>query len=124
LTESCKQKLDKYKYDSQKFSKIIFNEREQILEVEVPVFIGEKYRLVFNTSGLPKPVTIEVYTKDRDSKKREAIFSTKDSPATQTDFTFDVAHVRHLFVDYIVPINSGAKIDGCVAFMLGYSDKI
>src|SRR5688500_16759961 len=78
LTAACKKKLEPYKYDSQKFTKINYTKKAQQLEVEVPVFIGEKYRLVFNTSGLPKPIRVSVYTKDKESKKREAIFSNKD----------------------------------------------
>src|ERR1041385_5322612 len=72
LTTSGKKKLDPFKYDSQKFTKINYTKKAQQLEVEVPVFIGEKYRLVFNTSGLPKPIKISVYTKDKEAKKREA----------------------------------------------------
>src|ERR1700749_4380098 len=65
LTASCKKKLEPFKYDSQKFTKVNFTKKAQQLEVEVPVFIGEKYRLVFNTSGMPKPIKISVFTKDK-----------------------------------------------------------
>ena len=121
LTESCKKKLDVFKYDSQKFSKINFLERDQKLEVEVPVFIGEKYRMVFNTSALPKDVVISVYTKDKESKKREAIYTTKDAPAGTKEFVFDAPHVRNMYVDYDVPMDgSNPKLSGCVVFMVGY----
>ena len=121
MTASCKKKLDQYKYDSQKFTKIIFTKKAQQLEVEVPIFIGEKYRLVFNTSGLPKNVKINIYTKDKEAKKREAILSTKDAKADEKEFVFDAPRARKMFVDYDVPADStNAKLTGCMIFMVGY----
>lgn len=121
LTTSCKKKLEPYKYDSQKFTKINFTQKTQQLEVEVPIFIGEKYRLVFNTSGLPKGIKINIYTKDREAKKREAIFSTKDAMADEKEFVFDAPRARKMYVDYDVPTDStNAKLTGCMIFMVGY----
>lgn len=124
ISTSLKKKMEPFKYDSQKFTKINFTKKTQQLEVEVPVFIGEKYRLVFNTSGLPKAIKISVYTKDKTAKKREAIYTNKDVSATENELIFDAPRVRKLFVDYDVPVDStasaSAKVSGCVAFMVGY----
>jgi hypothetical protein len=121
LTMSCKKKMEPFKYDSQKFTKINFTKKVQQLEVEVPVFIGEKYRLVFNTSSLPKQVLINVYTKDKESKKREPIFTTKDLKAGENEISFDVPRVRNLYVDYDVPADTTTqKLSGCLVFMVGY----
>ncbi|MCW3083892.1 MAG: hypothetical protein JWP12_1258 [Bacteroidetes bacterium] len=119
LTASCKKKMEPYKYDSQKFTKISFTKKAQQLEVEVPVFIGEKYRLIFNTTALPKAIQINVYTKDKDSKKREPIYTSK---AGDTEMTFDVPRARKLFVDYDVPADTLAQKggSGCMVFMVGY----
>lgn len=121
LTMSCKKKLEPFKYDSQKFTKINYTEKVQQLEVEVPVFIGEKYRLVFNTSGLPKPIIVSVYTKDKESQKREAIFSNKDMKDGENELVFDAPRARKMFVNYDVPADStNQKISGTIIFMVGY----
>lgn len=121
LTTSCKKKMEPFKYDSQKFTKILYTKKAQQLEIEVPVFIGEKYRLVFNTSSLPKPVVVNVYTKDKESSKREAIYSSKDMKPGQNEIVFDVPRVRKLFVDYDVPADTtNQKLSGCMVFMVGY----
>ncbi|MCX6296618.1 MAG: hypothetical protein NTX97_11235 [Bacteroidetes bacterium] len=121
LTASCKKKLEPFKYDSQKFTKINFTKKAQQLEVEVPIFIGEKYRLVFNTSGLPKGIKINIFTKDKETKKREAIFSNKDAKDTEKELVFDAPRSRKMFVDYDVPADStNAKLTGCMIFMVGY----
>ena len=118
LSASCKKKIEPYKYDSQKFTKINFTKKAQQLEVEVPVFIGEKYRLVFNTSSLPKPIKISVYTKDKTTQKREPIFTSKPG---EKEIIFDVPRVRKMYVDYDVPIDStGSDASGIVVFMMGY----
>lgn len=124
ITAACKKKMEPFKYDSQKFTKINFTKKAQQLEVEVPVFIGEKYRIVFNTSGLPKPVNINIYTKDKEAKKREAIFTNKEVKAGETVLVFDAPRARKMYIDYDVPADSTAsptqKLSGCVAFMVGY----
>jgi hypothetical protein len=121
LTTSCKKKMEPFKYDSQKFTKIMYTKKQQQLEIEVPVFIGEKYRLVFNTSTLPKPVIVNVYTKDKESSKREPIYTSKDLKAGENEIIFDVPRVRKLFVDYDVPADSAnQKMSGCLVFMVGY----
>jgi len=121
LSASCKKKLEPYKYDSQKFTRITLTQKVQQLEVEIPVFAGEKYRLVFNTSGMPKPIKISVYTKDKDSQKRDAIYSTKNSKPDESEFVFDAPRVRKMFVDYDVPVDTAkTNASGCVIFMVGY----
>jgi len=121
LTASCKKKMEPFKYDSQKFTKVMYTKKAQQLEVEVPVFIGEKYRLVFNTSGLPKPIQVNVYTKDKEAKKREAIYTSKDLKAGENEIVFDVPRVRKLYIDYDVPADStNSRMSGCVIFMVGY----
>lgn len=124
ITASLKKALDPFKYDSQKITKINFTKKAQQMEVEVPVFVGEKYRVVLNTSGLPKPINISIYTKDKESKKREAIYTNKDLKNGETEIVFDAPRIRKMFIDYDIPADSTAspanKISGCVAFMVGY----
>lgn len=120
ITANCKKKLKPFKYDSQKFTKITFKDKLQLMEVEVPVFIGEKYRLIFNTSALPKSVQVRIFTKDKDSKKREPIYTSENE--TESIFAFDVPRVRKLFVDYDVPMADSATMNatGCAFLMVGY----
>jgi len=120
LSEACKKKLEDYKYDSQKYSKINFTDRNVQMEVELPVFIGEKYRLIFNTSSLPKPILITVYSKSKESTKRVPLYTTKDAAAGTTEFVFDAPRVRNMYIDYDVPKEDKDKLSGCVIFMVGY----
>ncbi len=122
LTASCRKKMEPYKYDSQKFTRINYTKKQQQLEVEVPVFVGEKYRVVFNLSAMPPaPIGINIYTKSKESGKREPIFSNKDIPADTKELVFDAPRLRKLFIDYDVPADStDAKLSGYIIFMVGY----
>lgn len=121
LTASCRKKMEPYKYDSQKFTRINFTKKTQQLEVEVPVFVGEKYRVVFNLTAMPEhpPIGINIYTKSKDSGKRDAIFTNKDVPAGTKELVFDAPRLRKLFIDYDVPA-SDSTLSGYILFMVGY----
>lgn len=120
LTASCKKKIEPYKYDSQKFTKINFTRNIQQLEVEIPLFSKEKYRLVFNTSSLPKPIEINIYTKDKEAKKRKPIFT--NDPNSDNEIVFDVpSRVRKMYVNYTIGADSiNVNQSGFVVFMMGY----
>ena len=47
LKEKAKNVLEPYKYDSSELTRILYKNKETLKEVEVPLFIGEKYRIVF-----------------------------------------------------------------------------
>jgi len=119
LKEKTKDLLDPYKYDSSELTRIQYKNKETLKEVEVPLFIGETYRLVFNTEALPRPVEINVYNKDKEAKNRKLLFSSKGSPAATKQFTFEHSKARRVFIDYIIPKDS-LNSAGCVVFMLGY----
>lgn len=121
LKEKAKDMLDPYKYDSAELTRLQYKNKESVKEIEVPVFIGERYRLVFNTEALPKPVEVQIYNKDKDAKNRKLLFSSKDVPADQKQFTFEPAsRTSHLFVDYVVPKADESSFTGCVVIMVGY----
>lgn len=121
LKTRCKALLGPFKYDSAKMTPITMQKKQQKMEVEVPVFIGEKYRLVFNMAQAPKGVVINVYNKDKEAKKRELLFSTRDSSTTDTEFIFDAPRLKKMFVDYDIATDSlDTKVKGCAVFMVGY----
>ena len=119
LKDKASQLLDPYKYDSSEMTKIIYKNKESVKEVEVPLFIGEKYRFVFELEALPKHVEVQIYNKDKDSKNRKLLFSSK-SLGDKKEFEFDVTRVRTVYVDYVIPVAEAGAQTGCAVFMLGY----
>ncbi len=123
LKEKASGLLDPYKYDSSEMTKILYKPKESVKEVVVPLFIGEKYRFVFEMEALPKHVEVEIYNKDKDSKNRKLLFSSKESNADKKEFQFDVTRIRTVYIDYIVPATESGAYTGCAVFMLGYRLK-
>lgn len=119
LKEKAKLALEPYKYDSSELTRILYKAKETVKEVEVPLFIGEKYRMVFELEALPKHVEVQIYNKDKDSKNRKLLFSSKDM-GDKKEFQFEVSKVRHVYVDYIVPPTEAGSYSGCAVFMVGY----
>jgi hypothetical protein len=120
LKEKAKDALDPYKYDSAELTRIVYKKKESIKEVEVPLFIGEKYRFAFVLEALPKSVEIQIYNKDKDSKNRKLLFSSKDGGIDRKEIQWEVSKVRHVFVDYIIPPTETGSYSGCAVFMVGY----
>ena len=122
LTASSRKKMEPYKYDSQKFTRIIFGKKAQHMEVEIPVFAGENYRVVFNTTALPEQpsVVITIYTKSIESGgKREPIFTNKSVPAGTKEMVFDAPRLRKMFIDYEIPA-SDVQASGYILCLIGY----
>ncbi|MES2763883.1 MAG: hypothetical protein V4677_16830 [Bacteroidota bacterium] len=119
LKEKAKTILEPYKYDSSELTRILYKAKETIKEIEVPLFIGEKYRMVFELEALPKQVEVQIYNKDKESKNRKLLFSSKDM-GDKKEFLFEISKVRHVYVDYIVPPTEAGSYSGCAVFMVGY----
>lgn len=119
LKEKAKAGLDVYKYDSSELTRIIYKKKETIKEVEVPLFIGEKYRIVFEMEALPKNVEVQIYNKDKDSKNRKLLFSSKEM-GDKKEFYFEVSKTRHVYVNYVIPPTEEGSYSGCAVFMVGY----
>ena len=120
LTEKVQKQLKPYIYDMSKLTHIGYKEKAWLKELEVPLFIGEKYRLIFNTEALTNQIVISVYNRAKDSKKRKLLYTTKGAPSNKREFTFDYAMARQAFIDYEIPAGDSTISGGCLVFMLGY----
>jgi hypothetical protein len=122
LKENAKKQFGegKYTYDMSKLTQIQYKAKPTLKELEVPLFIGEKYKLVFNAEALPKSIVISIYNRDKESKKRKLLFTTKDAPADQKHFIFDLSAARKAFIDYEIPAGDSTASGGCLVFIMGY----
>lgn len=120
LKEKAQDGLDPFKYDSSELTHIVYKNKESIKEIEVPLFIGEKYKLVFVTQALPKPVEIQIYNKGKESKNRKLLFSSKQTGADAKEIQFEISKTRQIFINYIVPPVETGSYSGCSVFAIGY----
>lgn len=122
LKENAKKQFGegKYTYDMSKLTQIQYKPKPWLKEIEVPLFIGEKYKMVFNTEALPKQIVVSIYNRDKDSKKRKLLFTTKDATADKKLFVFDLSAARKAFINYEIPAGDSTAAGGCLVFMMGY----
>jgi len=120
LKDKAKKQLDPFQYDNFELTRIMFKNKETFKEIEIPLFIGEKYRLVFEMEALPKKVLVEIYNKEKENKKRKLLFSSKDIPDDKTEFIYEVSKARRIYVNYIIPAGDETAKSGCALYMIGY----
>lgn len=110
-----------YKYDSSKITRIKIQGQEgKTTEVEVPLFIGEKYKFIFNTKELQKDVIISIYNKKLGKNNRELLYSNRDEKdGEKSTFSWEPDKSRTMYINYEVPKDAGIS-EGCVVFLLGY----
>ena len=104
--------------DGFKLTKILFRKQPQKKEVEIPLYFGENYRIIFLTSKMPTNIGINIYNKASTAKKRTLLFSNKDLPKTET-LKFETDRAKDFFVEYDIPATDSMS-SGCVSFMIGY----
>lgn len=117
----CDSKLPPFYYSSAKISNLFFLDYSYEREIEVRLFEGEEYILVFNNEFLPLEVEVNIYDKPKTEPDREALMSYKDL-TDKSLFSFKPPQKnRVLYVEYNVPPGPQDKIlKGCAAFVLGY----
>ena len=110
-----------YKYDSSKITRVLYKKEVFQSGIEVPLFMGEKYRFVFNTAGLPKDIEINIYDKKLTSKKKNALFTlSKIKEAGKHIYSFEPEKPKKMYVVYTIPATDEEDLKGCVVFLLGY----
>lgn len=110
--------LDPFYYSSSKVSIIKYDYRSQRKEIEVPLFKGEKYKMVFNKKALPKDVIVEIYDKDKSHDSRTALFTSEGTDAQI--ISFEPKKSKKMYVNYVIPANKNSGESGCLVFVLGY----
>ncbi len=124
LKKELKVKLKpNYKYDSSKSSRFTYKAKEQTKEIEVPLFMGEKYRFLFNLMGLPLDVKVEIYSKQKGHKKRKLLYSL-DKKEGEHIYSFEPEKSRKMYINYTIPKTSETELKGCLIFVLGYQIKV
>ena len=110
-----------FKYDSSNTNRFVLESKKQGTEVHVPLFSSEKYKLLFNTAGLPSDFEIQIYDKKIGSKNRKLLFSVIGNESVGKHiFSFEPEQPKSMYIDYILPASEEKDITGCIVFLMGY----
>jgi hypothetical protein len=111
-----------YKYDSYALSEIAFTDKDQKMEVQFTAFQGQKYRVLFLTSGFEEAVTLDIYDKSNRVKKgRNKVYD--NSQGIDNNFwSFQPPKSGNYFIEYNIPPGLAANKSkkGCIVMVIGY----
>lgn len=120
LKKSFEPLLKPFIADGFKTTKILFKKQAQKKEVEIPLYYGENYRIVFLTSQMPANFDINIYNKANTARKRKLLYSSKDVPKSDV-LQFETDQAKAFFIEYDIPVLDTIK-SACVSFILGYEE--
>jgi hypothetical protein len=118
LKKESVSELNPFYYSASKVTEISYDYKASRREIEVPLFKGEKYKLVFNKKGLPKDVIVEIFDKDKSHSNRDAVFTSEANAAEIVSYSPEKS--KNLFIRYTIPKADGVEESGCLVFVLGY----
>ena len=122
IVKECKPNIAPYQYDSYALNEINFDPaKTQVIEVEFTAFAGQRYKLVFSTSGFAEDVKVNIYDKNQRVKKRNKIYDSENG--IEKHWIFEPTKAGTYYIDYEVPKSaSGKKSIGCVVMLIGYKE--
>lgn len=109
--------------DGLKLTKITYKPKPQKKLVEIPLYMGEYYKIIFYTAELPQDIDIDIYNKPESSKRRKLLFSSKESSKNnENTYVFETDRADNFYIEYSIPGTDTIK-SGCISFMLGYAKE-
>lgn len=121
VKQGAKKELKPFQYYAFKITKVVFGEVEDQKEVEVPLFMDAEYKFVFNTSGIPQKVKIQVFDKPMGNPGRKLLFE-QESINDQFSYEPPKGTVKNrVYINYIIPKSNvaGTIQRGCILFYSG-----
>ncbi|PJB15209.1 MAG: hypothetical protein CO118_04600 [Flavobacteriales bacterium CG_4_9_14_3_um_filter_32_8] len=113
-----------YRYDSSKSTRFTYKEKKQVKEIEIPVFIGEKYRFLFHTGGLSKNIEVKIYNKSITNSKRKLLYELVPKE-DQFIYVFEPEKSRKMYIEYTIPESKETTpMSSCMIFVLGYQISV
>ena len=113
-----------YKYDSYAISEFIFDNTEKNVEVIFTAFTGQKYKLIFCSSGFEEPVKMNIYNKSvRVKKDRKKLYDNAEG-IDNNFWSFEPTKSGNYYIEYSIPKSLNGKVKkGCVVLLIGCVDK-
>ncbi len=124
IASGCKANIKKpFRYDSYALNEFTFDDKTKEVEVQFTAFAGQKYKIVFCSSGFDEQLTMNIFDKSNKIKNnRHKIFD--NNQGIDSDFwSFEPPKTGNYYIEYSVPASKDGKVKkGCVVMLVGYTD--
>lgn len=127
ITKSCKPNIDKpYKYDSYAVNEFTFDKKDKNIEVQFTAFQGQKYKIVFCSSGFQEAVKMNIYDKSNRVKKgRNQIYDGSQKGLDSDFWSFEPPKSGNYYINYAIPpsLDTTTVKKGCIVMLIGYAEQ-
>ncbi len=124
ITKGCKKNLESYKYSGAAVTDIVIENKPKKYDVEFTAYQGQKYRLIFCSSGNVDGLQLNIFDKPKTIKSRKKVYD--NSQGIEGNFwVFEPAKPGNYFVEYEVPAanNETTNKQACVVLIVGYQNQ-
>lgn len=120
VVKECRPSVAPFIYDSYTLSQIVYDSnKSDTTEVEFTAFAGQKYKLVFCTSGLDQEIKVNIYDKNLVFKNRHKLYDSENG--IEGHWSFEPPKSGTYYIDYEIPM-AVEKKNGCVVMLIGYAE--
>ncbi|MGQ0828995.1 MAG: hypothetical protein ACT4ON_11455 [Bacteroidota bacterium] len=124
ISKACKANIEKpYKYDSYAISEFIFDAKPKKVEVQFTAFQGQKYKVVFCSSGFDEGLSLNIWDKSNRVKKGRKKLYDNSMGIDNNFWSFVPPKSGNYFIEYdVAPTKDGSTKTGCVIMLIGYTE--
>lgn len=122
ITKGCKKNLETYKYSGAAVTDITTDNKTKKYEVEFTAYQGQKYRLIFCSSGNVDGIQLNIFDKPKTLKSRKKVFDS--SQGIKGNFwVFEPAKHGNYYIEYDVPAETNdERKQACIVLLVGYQN--
>lgn len=123
ITKGCKKNLVPYKYSGAAVTDIVIDNKPKKYDVEFTAYQGQKYRLIFCSSGNVDGIQLNIYDKPKTMKSRKKVYD--NSQGIEGNFwVFEPTKHGNYYIEYDVPAGkANEKKQACVVIIVGYQNE-
>jgi hypothetical protein len=121
LAKKCKSNLKPFTYDGFADNTFIFKDKAQTVDVEFTAYAGQKYKLVFTSSGFKEDVKLNIYDKNKKNPNRQKVYDTAQG-IDNLFWSFEPKKTGTYYIEYQIPpaLDNANKKSGCIVLLIGY----
>ena len=115
--------MGEFLYDDFVMNELVFDDRSKKIEIEFTAFAGEKYKLVFCTSGFNDSLKLNIFNKSNKVKSRKKVYDNQNG-LDNLFWSFSPPNPGTYYIEYDIPvaINPTKKNTGCIVMLIGYEE--
>jgi hypothetical protein len=121
IAKKCKNNLKPFDYDGFADNSFTFKDKAQTVSVEFTAYAGQKYKLVFASSGFKEEVKVNIYDKNKNNPKRQKIYDSSNG-IDNLFWSFEPSKTGTYYIEYEIPAAQEGDMgkSGCMVLLIGY----